>query len=83
MVEIPLVKGLLGYRVFIAHQDHKDKLGEIENIDDLKEISLCQGAHWPDTDIMLAAGLNVMPNPVYENMFRQTYFNVVMRFLEA
>ena len=70
-VPVPLVKGLLGYRMMITHQDHIPLLTNINNISDLKHVSLCQGSHWPDTDILLAAGLTVMPNPVYENMFKQ------------
>ena len=70
-VKIPLVKGLLGFRVFLTHQENVHKLQKINNVDDLYGVSLCQGSHWPDTDIMLAAGLNVMPNPIYESMFSQ------------
>jgi hypothetical protein len=73
VVSIPLVKGLLGFRVFITHQDNLKKLKQVSILSDLKKISLCQGSHWPDTDIMLASGLNVLPNPIYENMFYQTY----------
>lgn len=72
VIDIPLIKGLLGFRVFLTHKDNVDKLVQISTVDDLKKLSLCQGLHWPDTDIMLAAGLNVLPNPIYENMFLQT-----------
>ncbi|TMP38842.1 hypothetical protein CWB96_09630 [Pseudoalteromonas citrea] len=72
-VPIPLVKGLLGYRVFTAHQSATTELNKISTLDQLKTHRLCQGAHWPDTDIMIAAGLNVMPNAIYENMFKQAY----------
>lgn len=72
VVDIPLIKGLLGFRVFLTHKDNIDKLAKIRTLDDLKQFSFCQGSHWPDTDIMLAAGLNVLPNPIYESMFLQT-----------
>lgn len=73
VVNIPLVKGLLGFRVFITHQDNLKKFKNMSTLSDLKKVNLCQGSHWPDTDIMLAAGLNILPNPIYENMFSQTY----------
>jgi len=73
MVNIPLIKGLLGFRVFITHQDNLTKLEHISTLSDLAKLSLCQGSHWPDTDIMLAAGLNILQNPIYESMFSQTY----------
>ncbi|MBE0367779.1 type 2 periplasmic-binding domain-containing protein [Pseudoalteromonas aurantia] len=72
-VPIPLVKGLLGYRVFTAHKRAIEKLKKISTLEQLKQHRLCQGSHWPDTDIMIAAGLNVMPNTIYENMFKQAY----------
>lgn len=70
-IPIPLAKGLLGFRVFAIHKDQRALMDKMKTLDDLKELTLCQGAHWPDTDIMLAAGLNVQPGSVYENMFRQ------------
>jgi len=73
VIDIPLVKGLLGYRVFLTHKDNEEKLANVQQLDDLKKLVLCQGSHWPDTDIMLSAGLLVLSNPVYESMFRQTY----------
>lgn len=72
VVKIPLNKGLLGYRVFITHRDNIERFKKVTKLDDLRDFRLCQGAHWPDTDILLSSGLVVSPNPVYENMFRQT-----------
>lgn len=72
-VPIPLVKGLLGYRVFTINKKYQSEFLEVNSLEDLNGIPLCQGQHWPDTDILLASGLNVVPNMVYENMFRQVY----------
>lgn len=72
VVDVPLIKGLLGFRVFLTHKDNIDKLVRITTLDDLKKIILCNGRHWPDTKIMQAAGLNLTLNPVYESMFLQT-----------
>ncbi|TQF66844.1 hypothetical protein [Pseudoalteromonas luteoviolacea] len=73
VVRIPLNKGLLGYRVFTIHKDNEQFFSEIKSIKSLKNISMCQGQHWPDTDIMLAAGLSITTNVIYENMFKQVY----------
>ncbi|MDK2595722.1 hypothetical protein [Pseudoalteromonas obscura] len=73
VVRIPLIKGLLGYRVFTIHQDNEQLFSQIKSLKSLKNTTLCQGQHWPDTDIMLAAGLSVITNVVYENMFKQVY----------
>lgn len=74
VVDIPLLKGLLGYRLMLSHKDNYKKLNKIDTLKDLKQLSMCQGSHWPDTDILLAAGLNVVPNPIYENMFTQVNY---------
>jgi len=73
VVNIPLIKGLLGYRVFLAHKERLELLKQATTLEDLKKLLLCQGSHWPDTDIMLAAGLRILPNPIYESMFSQVY----------
>ena len=72
-INIPLIRGLLGYRVFLVHQDNVEMLKKLTTLEQLKKALLCQGSHWPDTDIMLAAGLKVLPNPIYESMFSQVY----------
>jgi hypothetical protein len=72
-VKIPLNKGLLGFRVFAINKNKRKTLENVGTLQQLSSLRLCQGSHWPDTDIMLASGLDVMPNPVYENMFRQVY----------
>lgn len=71
VIRIPLVKGLLGFRMAIIHRDHREAFSRIRSLEDLKPYCVCQGAHWPDSDILEAAGLNVMRNPVYESMFLQ------------
>lgn len=70
-IKIPLAKGLLGFRVFATHKNMRDRMAKVKTLADLKQLTLCQGAHWPDTDILLASGLFVQPGAVYENMFRQ------------
>lgn len=70
-VNVPLVKGLLGFRVFITHKNNEMRLIQAKQLADIKPLTLCQGSHWPDTDILLAAKLEVLTNTVYENMFKQ------------
>jgi len=72
VVDVPLVKALLGFRVFLTHKDNLEKLARITTLDDLKQITLCNGRHWPDTKIMQASGLNLTLNPVYKSLFLQT-----------
>jgi hypothetical protein len=69
-VRIPLLKGLLGYRVLIIRKDAADKFRRIKTLDDLKSITIGQGLDWPDTAIMQASGLHVVTSASYETLYR-------------
>jgi hypothetical protein len=73
VVDIPLTKGLTGYRSFITHKDNIKKLKTIKTLQDLKNIIICHGTHWADTKILLKSGLNILQNSSYEGLFQQTH----------
>jgi ABC-type amino acid transport substrate-binding protein len=68
-IRIPLLKGLLGYRIFIIHKDNQYKFRQINNIDDLKKITVGQGRTWTDAKILEANGLKVIKSNKYPNLF--------------
>lgn len=70
-IKIPLIKGMLGYRFFVINKDKKSAFDKIKSFDDLKKLKACQGTHWPDTKILLNAGIPVVKNAQYELMFAQ------------
>jgi len=70
-IQIPLLKGLLGYRILIINKKNKKLFDNIKNIDDLKKLKACQGRHWPDTLILENSKFNVIKNSSYEAMFLQ------------
>lgn len=70
-IRIPLERGLLGFRKFILHKDSVEQFNSVRSLEQLKQLKACQGAFWPDVDIMRAAGLKVDESPVYENIFKQ------------
>ncbi|WP_415901720.1 substrate-binding periplasmic protein [Neptuniibacter sp. QD29_5] len=70
-IRIPLLKGLLGYRLSIIREDSKTKFQAIKKLEDLRKYTACQGRHWPDSDILESAGINVRRGPIYELMFGQ------------
>lgn len=74
-IKIPLLKGLLGYRLLIINKNNKAKFDAIKSIDDLKKLRACQGKYWPDTDILVNSGFNVVKNTSYEAMFLQVAKN--------
>ncbi len=68
-VHIPLYKGLLGNRIFIIHKDNQSKFDNIQNLEDLKKITIGQGKTWADTKILESNGLTVVKTNKYESLF--------------
>ena len=56
-IRIPLVKGLLGYRLFIIKQGEQYKFDGIKTFQDLTRLTAGQGRTWGDTQILANAGI--------------------------
>lgn len=69
-VRIPLLRGLLGHRVFIVHQDDVNQFAQVQSLTDLMAFAAGQGHDWPDTQILRANGLRVTASPTYEGLFK-------------
>ncbi|PKI16488.1 hypothetical protein [Colwellia sp. 12G3] len=69
-VRIPLFRGLLGYRVLLIRQEDKEKFLQIKAPEQLKKLNACQGAHWPDSDILEANGYLVSRVVHFNAMFK-------------
>jgi hypothetical protein len=70
-VPIPLERGLIGYRQFIVHKKRLAEFEQIRSVKALSQFKACQGAQWPDTDILRAANLPVVTSTGYEQLFKQ------------
>lgn len=70
-VPLPIDGGLLGLRVCVVRQDRLAKFEGVENLDDLSErnISIGQGTHWPDSDILKANHFQVITHTRFESLF--------------
>lgn len=68
-IRIPLLKGLMGNRIFIIHKDKQNKFININKIEDLNNLFITQGHDWPDTKILISNGINVEKIVNYENFF--------------
>jgi len=69
-IRIPLNKGLLGWRLGLIRKGDQGLIAGINTLDDLKRVRLAQGQEWPDTQILLANGVNVITAPKYEGLFK-------------
>jgi len=59
-VYIPILKGLMGYRIGIIRADEAYQFADIDNLSQLKRTAIGQGIDWPDTQILLSNGFNVV-----------------------
>jgi hypothetical protein len=68
-IRIPLLKGLIGYRVFLIRAADRHKFSVINTLDQLKSFIAGQGHDWPDTQILRANNLSVSTGTTYLGLF--------------
>lgn len=69
-VRIPLLKGLMGYRLLIIRQPDRHKFAGINSLAQLRKLRAGQGHDWPDTRILRANGIDVVTSVEYESLFK-------------
>ena len=70
LAEFPMNKGVLGWRLGLIRKGDAARFADVNALDDLKQVRLAQGLHWPDTDILRANGIPVITGPSYEGLFK-------------
>lgn len=83
-VRIPLLKGLMGYRLLIIRQQDENTFAQINSLKHLRTLRAGQGHDWPDADILQANGLEVVRSSNYDALFhmlRQGRFDYLPRGL--
>ena len=68
-IRIPLLKGLLGYRIFIIKKGMQKVFSAIDSVADLQALAAGQGASWPDTQVLKANGFKVVEASEYRTLF--------------
>ncbi|MEX0299048.1 MAG: hypothetical protein AB3N28_08245, partial [Kordiimonas sp.] len=72
-IDIPLLRGLLGYRLLAIHKDSADHLAPLNTLKELTHnIRLGSGTSWPDTYILRAAGFKIETGTV-DNLWRMLH----------
>ncbi len=69
-VRVPLMAGLLGYRVLLIRPADQPIFTRVRRLSDLASFSAVQGHDWPDASILGQAGLKVASETDYPTMFR-------------
>ena len=68
-IRIPLMRGLIGFRVSMILRQSQPLFSQMNNTVDLKRRLALQGHDWPDTDILRTNGFRVTTTSTYENFF--------------
>jgi hypothetical protein len=68
-IPFPLMKGVLGYRIFLIHQKDREKFSNIKTLDELKHLRVGQGLGWGDVPIFKHNGIKVITGKDYNSLF--------------
>ena len=69
-IEVPTTRGLIGYRKFILQKESIAQFNTVKSLLSLKKLTACQGQLWPDTKILMTAGMRVTTALNYEDLFK-------------
>ncbi len=70
-IRIPILKGLMGYRLLLIRQIDAPQFAQINTLDELQNYVAGQGHDWPDTRILQANQIAVRTSTNYDALFRQ------------
>lgn len=69
-VKVPLLQGMLGYRLFLINKRDKDKFKQIDSLVELKNSAVAGfGLHWEDLRVLYHNRLPVIANASYKELF--------------
>ena len=75
-IKTPLLKGILGYRVFLIHKDSQNDFANISSLADLKnKFTAGFGSHWADLEILNDNGISVTHTPISKNLVPMLHRN--------
>lgn len=69
-IEIPIDKGLIGWRIFFINAGDQALFSNITTEAQLKKIPLGQVKYWHDTSILRSNGFNIVETPTYNGTFK-------------
>jgi ABC-type amino acid transport substrate-binding protein len=68
-VRIPVLKGLLGYRLLLIKQENQYIFDKVEDVDGLKKLSAGLRQQWSTTEAMKGLGFRIVEGSSYEGLF--------------
>lgn len=68
-IRIPIMKGLLGNRIFLINKQSQEQFSKINHVDELKKLQAGLGQDWSITTIFKQNGFNIVTWGSYEGLF--------------
>ncbi|WP_016957844.1 hypothetical protein [Catenovulum agarivorans] len=72
-VEVPIFRGLGGYRVLVIRQGEQARFSKVKTVNDLQAFTVGQGAFWGDTRILEHAGFTVEKSTQARNLWKMLH----------
>lgn len=69
-IRIPILKGLMGLRLFLIREKSQSQISKINNDKELLKLVIGQGQAWPDVTIFRHNLFTVTTSSRYDNLFR-------------
>ncbi|ROQ24885.1 amino acid ABC transporter substrate-binding protein [Gallaecimonas pentaromativorans] len=69
-VRIPLDKGLIGYRVLLIRKERQAEFSRINNLEQLRKLTVGQGRDWRDVRVWQDNGFEVVQGSNYNGLFQ-------------
>lgn len=74
-IRIPVLKGLLGYRLFLIRRHDIEKFDQIESLYQLQTLKAGLRQQWSTTDAMTRLGFQIVTGSNYEGLFTMLMAN--------
>lgn len=68
-IRIPLIKGLLGWRLLLINREDQKRFDGVQSFEDLRDFAAGQGEDCPDVDVFRAHRLPVITGRSHEGLF--------------
>lgn len=76
-IRIPLMKGLLGYRIMLINRKRAEAFSNVDTQEELSQYVMIQGNGWPDVAILKDNGFLVRTHTQYAGLFQMLSKNRV------
>ncbi len=68
-IRVPVLRGLLDYRLLLIHADDRERFNRVRTVEDLKRLRVGLRSQWSTTQILEAAGFDVVQAQDYDGVF--------------